>query len=102
MRELSGLGIGLDPIPEQTAAQPATTMPSDIPLAESIYQPPLQMPQQVPQYQSEQLFQTPWVDNMGSEPMTVDRGVFEALSSFEPLSVRVGAIHESDNHATFD
>ncbi|CAM1504757.1 Fc.00g023480.m01.CDS01 [Cosmosporella sp. VM-42] len=89
-RELSGLGIGLDPIPQQSQTQPTTTpttaMPSDIPLAESVYQPPLEMPQQPPQYQAEQLFQTPWVDSVGPESMTVDRGVFEALSSFEPLS----------------
>lgn len=50
--------------------------------------------------EQEQLFQTPWADNFGQN-MNVDRGVFEAMSSFEPLSVRVGAIHESGNQGTF-
>lgn len=91
-------------MPEQQPAQPvqpATNVPPEVPLAESIYQSPVEMPYQPPQYQPEQLFQSPWGNNMGSESMPVDRGVFEALSTFEPLSVRVGAIHESDNQTNF-
>ncbi|KAF4461830.1 nitrogen assimilation transcription factor nit-4 [Fusarium albosuccineum] len=103
-REVSnlGLGLGLNPTPPQQPQpqqQPEMSpMASDIPISEPIYQPPFEMPPQQSPYEPEQLFQTPWADNLSPNAMAVDRGVFEALSSFEPLSVRVGAIHESDSN----
>lgn len=73
-------------------------MTPDVPISEPMYQPPFEMSSQQSPYEPDQLFQTPWADNLSPNAMAVDRGVFEALSTFEPLSVRVGAIHESDNN----
>lgn len=102
-RELASHGIGVDAIPEPQQQPPPHKAPSvDVPPAKSVYQAPLEMPYQQPQFQSEQLFQTPWIDNMDPDSMPVDRGMFEALSSFEPLSVRVGAIPEPNNQGTFN
>ncbi|KAI8691646.1 hypothetical protein NCS56_00157700 [Fusarium sp. Ph1] len=105
-REVATLGLGLglnpqqppqpQPQPQQAAEMPPMT--PDVPISESMYQPPFEMPPQQSPYEPEQLFQTPWADNLSPNSMAVDRGVFEALSTFEPLSVRVGAIHESDNN----
>ncbi|KAM0551809.1 hypothetical protein ACHAPJ_008380 [Fusarium lateritium] len=105
-REMSnhGLGMGFDsqPQPQPQPQPPPQQMPdvsmaSDIPISEPVYQPTFEMPAQSP-YEPEQLFQTPWADNLNPNAMAVDRGVFEALSTFEPLSVRVGAIYESGNN----
>ncbi|KAJ4329166.1 hypothetical protein N0V84_000291 [Fusarium piperis] len=100
-----GLGLGLNPQPPQPQPQPQPQqqaemppMTPDVPIPESMYQPPFEMPPQQSPYEPEQLFQTPWADNSSPSSMAVDRGVFEALSTFEPLSVRVGAIHESNNN----
>jgi hypothetical protein len=111
-REVATFGINLGGMPQQQQQpqpqpqQPPRTPTSpsvipDIPLSEPIYQSPPEIPPQPAPYEPEQLFQTPWADNFGGDSMNVDRGVFEAMSSFEPLSVRVGAIHESDNQGTF-
>lgn len=102
---MTSLGINLGGVSQQQQQQqPTPTTPTvspDVPLSESIFQTPLDVPLQQPQYSPGQLFQTPWADNLDPNSMNVDRGVFEALSSFQPLSVRVGAIHESDNQAPF-
>lgn len=67
-------------------------------MSDPVYEAPFDMaPQQSP-YEPEQLFQIPWADNPSPSSMAVDPGVFEAMSSFQPLSVRVGAIHESGNN----
>lgn len=105
-REVNSLGINLGGVSQQQQQQqqPTPTTPTvspDVPLSESIFQTPLDVPLQQPQYSPGQLFQTPWADNLDPNSMNVDRGVFEALSSFQPLSVRVGAIHDSDNQAPF-
>jgi hypothetical protein len=83
------------PMPQQ---MPDVPMPTDIPITETVYPASFEIPAQQSPYEPEQLFQTPWADNMNPNAMAVDRGVFEALSSFEPLSVRVGAIYESGNN----
>ncbi|KAI5467521.1 fungal-specific transcription factor domain-containing protein [Mariannaea sp. PMI_226] len=104
-REVSRLGINLS-IPPQPPQylQPTPSSPSvipDIPLSESMYRPPPpEMATPQGPHEPDQLFQTPWADNF-DHSMNVDRGVFEAMSSFEPLSVRVGAIHESGTQAPF-
>lgn len=78
-------------------------MTPDAPIPESMYQSSFEIPPQQSPYEPEQLFQTPWAGNSSPSSMAVDRGVFEALSTFEPLSVRVGAIHESNNNTrTFE
>ncbi|KAF9767015.1 hypothetical protein IL306_000478 [Fusarium sp. DS 682] len=103
-REMANLGLdpGFStpqqqppPMPQQ---MPDVPMPTDIPITETIYPASFDIPTQQSPYEPEQLFQTPWADNMNPNAMAVDRGVFEALSSFEPLSVRVGAIYESGNN----
>ena len=103
-REMTNLGLtaGLNtpqqqpqPVPQQ---MPDISMPTDIPITETIYPPTFDIPAQQSPFEPEQLFQTPWADNMNPDAMAVDRGVFEALSTFEPLSVRVGAIYESGNN----
>lgn len=100
-----GLSPGFSTQPQQQQQQPAPqvmpdiSMASDIPIPETIYPPTFDIPPQQSPYEPEQLFQTPWADDMNPNAMAVDRGVFEALSSFEPLSVRVGAIYESGNNS---
>ncbi|KAF4447419.1 hypothetical protein F53441_9030 [Fusarium austroafricanum] len=104
-REMANLGLNTGfSTPSQQQPQPMpqpmpdVSMPTDIPISETIYPPTFEIPAQQSPYEPEQLFQTPWADNMNPNAMAVDRGVFEALSSFEPLSVRVGAIYESGNN----
>uniref|UniRef100_A0A0D2XB86 Transcription factor domain-containing protein n=1 Tax=Fusarium oxysporum (strain Fo5176) TaxID=660025 RepID=A0A0D2XB86_FUSOF len=86
------------PPPPMPQPMPDVQMPTDIPITETVYPASFEIPAQQSPYEPEQLFQTPWADNMNPNAMAVDRGVFEALSSFEPLSVRVGAIYESGNN----
>jgi hypothetical protein len=102
-REMINLGLNpgfntplqQQPMPQQ---MPEVSMPTDIPITETVYPSSFEIPTQQSPYEPEQLFQTPWADNMNPDAMAVDRGVFEALSTFEPLSVRVGAIYESGNN----
>lgn len=103
MTEVSNLGLGHGLIPPpQEPPQPApdvSTMTPDIPLSDQMFDSSFEaVPQQGP-YEPEQLFQIPWADNPSPSSMAVDPGVFEAMSTFQPLSVRVGAIHESGNNA---
>ncbi|KAF5571620.1 nitrogen assimilation transcription factor nit-4 [Fusarium phyllophilum] len=104
-REMANLGLDpgfstpqQQPPPPMPQPMPDVPMPTDIPITETIYPASFDIPAQQSPYEPEQLFQTPWADNMNPNAMAVDRGVFEALSSFEPLSVRVGAIYESGNN----
>ncbi|RKL13959.1 hypothetical protein BFJ68_g6776 [Fusarium oxysporum] len=104
-REMTNLGLDpgfstpqQQPPPPMPQPMPDVQMPTDIPITETVYPASFEIPAQQSPYEPEQLFQTPWADNMNPNAMAVDRGVFEALSSFEPLSVRVGAIYESGNN----
>ncbi|KAM0217778.1 hypothetical protein ACHAPA_001352 [Fusarium lateritium] len=104
-KEMTNLGLspGFNTQPQQQPQpapppMPDISMSSEIPIPETIYPPTFDIPTQQSPYEPEQLFQTPWADDMNPNAMAVDRGVFEALSSFEPLSVRVGAIYESGNN----
>ncbi|KAG7420851.1 fungal-specific transcription factor domain-containing protein [Fusarium sp. MPI-SDFR-AT-0072] len=104
-REMANLGLDpgfstpqQQPPPPMPQPMPDVPMPTDIPITETVYPASFEIPAQQSPYEPEQLFQTPWADNMNPNAMAVDRGVFEALSSFEPLSVRVGAIYESGNN----
>lgn len=56
---------------------------------------PLPQSQQV-----RQLFQSPLAEDFGAESMAMNPGVYEAMSALEPLSVRVGAIHDSNTQGT--
>lgn len=96
-REMANLGLDpgfstpqQQPPPPMPQPMPDVQMPTDIPITETVYPASFEIPAQQSPYEPEQLFQTPWADNMNPNAMAVDRGVFEALSSFEPLSVRVG------------
>ncbi|EKJ69868.1 hypothetical protein FPSE_09955 [Fusarium pseudograminearum CS3096] len=89
-REMTNLGLNpgfntplQQPIPQQMPEVPILT---DIPVTETVYPSSFEIPAQQSPYEPEQLFQTPWADNMNPDAMAVDRGVFEALSTFEPLS----------------
>ncbi|QPC75298.1 hypothetical protein HYE68_006050 [Fusarium pseudograminearum] len=89
-REMTNLGLNpgfntplQQPIPQQ---MPEVPIPTDIPITETVYPSSFEIPAQQSPYEPEQLFQTPWADNMNPDAMAVDRGVFEALSTFEPLS----------------
>ncbi|KAM0253522.1 hypothetical protein ACHAP5_000553 [Fusarium lateritium] len=104
-KEMTNLGLspGFNTQPQQQPQpapppMPDISMSSEIPIPETIYPPTFDIPTQQSPYEPEQLFQTPWADDVNPNAMAVDRGVFEALSSFEPLSVRVGAIYESGNN----
>ncbi|KAF5676212.1 nitrogen assimilation transcription factor nit-4 [Fusarium circinatum] len=104
-REMANLGLDpgfstpqQQPPPPMPQPMPDVPMPTDVPITETIYPASFDIPSQQSPYEPEQLFQTPWADDMNPNAMAVDRGVFEALSSFEPLSVRVGAIYESGNN----
>ena len=48
---------------------------------------------QIPQHDTE-AFQSPWMDNIAPENISMDAEMFKTMSSLEPLSARVGAIHE--------
>lgn len=47
------------------------------------------------------LFQVPSTHSYGTHTMSMDPGIFEAMSSLEPLSVRVGALPNTDNQTPF-
>ena len=51
---------------------------------------------------SHPVFQPALSHNFGPDSLAaIHPGVFETMSTLEPLSVRVGAIHESENQSSF-
>lgn len=99
------MGMGLDmmgldvPSPRQSQ-QPAPTPPrSDMAMHRTLYpNPDDHRPLPLP---SHPIFQPALSHNFGPESMAMHPGVFETMSTLEPLSVRVGAIHESENQSSF-
>lgn len=62
--------------------------------------PSVEVPSPQPQT-AHPLFQVSPAPSYGSQSMSMDPGIFEAMSSLEPLSVRVGALPNSENQAPF-
>ncbi|KAH6608909.1 hypothetical protein Trco_002255 [Trichoderma cornu-damae] len=95
-KELSAMGISLDvPGHRQPPPAPATGFR----LESSMYQ-TAEIPSSQPQ-SAHPLFQVPSTHSYGTHNMSMDPGIFEAMSSLEPLSVRVGALPNTDNQTPF-
>lgn len=86
--------MGLE-IPSPRHSQPPPTPRADIPMSGPMYHNSAES-RQMP-LPSHPLFQPALNNTFG--PDSMHPGVFETMSTLEPLSVRVGAIHhESENH----
>lgn len=92
-RELAALGITWDAASGKLVK--ASNIGSTMPGTETMYSNPSQAPIGQTGSPSYALFHSTIGDDMGSEP--VNPNIYEAMSSLEPLSVRVGALHESGN-----
>ncbi|GJN70202.1 hypothetical protein PLICBS_004255 [Purpureocillium lilacinum] len=98
-RELAAIGMGLDmPSPRQSEPYPASRPEMSMP--GSVY-PQADEPRQMPP-PSHPLFQPTLNHSFGPESMAMHPSVFETMSTLEPLSVRVAAIHESENQSSYD
>ena len=103
VRELAAIGIvPAPPMPEAAPQTPAAA--AEVPLVQGIFGTspimPMQPPPQQPQHHRDHLFQTPWATTFQPEAISVHPGVYEAMSSIEPLSIGVGALHELDSQRT--
>ena len=92
-KELSARGIILEGSAHPQQAVPQTSSPYQFTNPEY---PPNSGPHQ--SFQEDPIFQT-WMDGMGNDSGMLDPEIFEAMSSFEPLSVRVGAIHDDQQRS---
>ncbi|EHK39943.1 hypothetical protein TRIATDRAFT_140324 [Trichoderma atroviride IMI 206040] len=95
-KELSAIGISLD-VQEQYQP-PSAPSPNFHP--ESSMYPSVEVPSSQPQT-AHPLFQVSPAPSYSAQSMSMDPGIFEAMSSLEPLSVRVGALPNSENQAPF-
>ncbi|KAK5992564.1 Nitrogen assimilation transcription factor nit-4-like protein [Cladobotryum mycophilum] len=95
-RELLVLGITLDVVVPQHQEPPLPASSPDVPLAHAMYQASAEMPPIHPLI-TQPLFQSPMAPHHNVNPMALNPSIFEAMSSLEPLSVRVGAIQDSNN-----
>ncbi|KAL7793207.1 fungal-specific transcription factor domain-containing protein [Trichoderma ceciliae] len=95
-KELSAIGISLD---VQDHHQPQPAPATDFHLEGSMYL-SAEIPSPQPQ-SAHPLFQVPSTHSYGTHNMSMDPGIFEAMSSLEPLSVRVGALPNTDGQAPF-
>ncbi|KAH0489204.1 hypothetical protein TgHK011_009645 [Trichoderma gracile] len=99
-RELSAVGISLDvPQHQQPPPIPITDFPPVAPGYQAIDVPDDASSSQ-PQ-PAHPLFQVPSTHSYGAHAMAMDPGIFEAMSSLEPLSVRVGALSDMENQNSF-
>lgn len=102
-KELSAIGIGLgaSPQPQPQSHPPTSTTPRpDIPGGPSMYHTSPDMPRQVP-LTNHPVFQPALGHNFGPDPMSMEPGVFETMSTLEPLSTRVGGMPGSHNPSGF-
>ena len=100
-RELAAVGIApAPPIPEAAPQTPAAS--AEVPVVQGVFTSspmmPLQQPQ--PQLPRDHVFQAPWTTTFQPESISMHPGVYEAMSSIQPLSVGVGALHELDSQKT--
>ncbi|KAM0258476.1 hypothetical protein ACHAQJ_003815 [Trichoderma viride] len=94
-KELSAIGISLD---AQEHYQPSTAPATNFQPESSMYQ-TAEIPSSQPQ-PAHPLFQVP-ARSYSNHNMSMDPGIFEAMSSLEPLSVRVGALPNTENQTPF-
>ncbi|RFU81837.1 hypothetical protein TARUN_372 [Trichoderma arundinaceum] len=95
-KELSAIGISLD---VQEHYQPPSAPAPDFHQQSPMYQ-PVGIPSSQPQ-PAHPLFQVPSTQSYSTHNMAMDPGIFEAMSSLEPLSVRVGALPNTENPNPF-
>ncbi|KAJ4862334.1 fungal specific transcription factor domain-containing protein [Trichoderma breve] len=96
-KELSAVGISLDVQDHyQPPPPPAAT---EFPQGSPVYQ-ATEVPSSQPQA-AHPLFHVPSTHSYGTHTMSMDPGIFEAMSSLEPLSVRVGALPNTDPQNPF-
>jgi hypothetical protein len=96
-RELAAIGIvPAPPMPEAAPQTPAAA--AEVPLVQGVFgtsSPIMPMQPPPPPHQSrDHAFHAPWATTFQPAAISVQPGVYEAMSSIEPLSIGVGALHE--------
>lgn len=100
-KELTALGIALGPSINQIPRTHTSPPPgSNVNMSGSAYQTSPDMGRQNP-VPSHPVYQPSFSHNFGPDAMSMEPGVFEAMSTLEPLSIRVGTIPESENPPSF-
>ncbi|KAK2594319.1 hypothetical protein QQS21_007964 [Conoideocrella luteorostrata] len=100
-KELTAIGIpiGNSPqLPPRTRASPPAG--SSVPISGSVYQSSPEVSRPMPGI-IHPIFQPSFSHNFGPDAMSMEPAVFETMSTLEPLSIRVGAIQESENQSKY-
>ncbi|TWU76330.1 hypothetical protein ED733_005968 [Metarhizium rileyi] len=99
-KELTVVGVptGLT-IQQSPQTHPSSTTGSSTPLSGSTYGTSSDMKIQTP-IPSHPVYQPSFSQNFGPDAMSMEPGVFEAMSTLEPLSIRVGTISETENSSS--
>jgi hypothetical protein len=99
-KELAALGLNLGSLQPVAAHTPSSTASGTTPAPNHFFA-DVSTPHQPPTNPVEYLFQFHGgLEGFGPGPMAMEAGVFEAMSTLEPLSAYVGTIHEYDHHST--
>lgn len=100
-KELTAVGITVGSSMQQSPqAQTSSSTGSSAPLPSGTYQTSADIGRQIP-IPSHPVYQPSFSHNFGPDAMSMEPGVFEAMSTLEPLSIRVGTIPESENPTSF-
>ncbi|EFY88463.1 C6 transcription factor, putative [Metarhizium acridum CQMa 102] len=100
-KELTAVGITVGPSMQQSPqTQPSSSTGSSAPLPSGTYQTSADIGRQIP-IPSHPVYQPSFSHNFGPDAMSMEPGVFEAMSTLEPLSIRVGTIPQSENPPSF-
>lgn len=98
-KELAAIGLPLEASPQMTSqAQSSPPAGSIASGSGSIYQTSPDPYRSLPVI-SHPVFQPSFSHNIGPDAMSIEPGVFETMSTLQPLSIRVGAIQGSENRA---
>ncbi|GAB0137962.1 hypothetical protein EsDP_00006212 [Epichloe bromicola] len=98
-KELTAIGIPLEASPQMNSqAQSSPPAGSTASGSGSIYQNSPEPNRPLPAI-SHPVFQPSFRNNFGPSAMSMEPEVFETMSTLQPLSIRVGAIQESENRA---
>jgi hypothetical protein len=99
-KELAALGLNLGSLQPVATHTPSSTASGATPPPNHFFA-DVSAPHQPPTNPVEYLFQFHGgLEGFGPDPMAMEAGVFEAMSTLEPLSAYVGTIHEYDHHST--
>ncbi|OAQ62965.2 C6 transcription factor [Pochonia chlamydosporia 170] len=100
-KELTAVGIAVGSSVQQSpGAHQSPSTGASLAIPGGTYQTSPDMGRQMP-VPSHPVYQPSFSHNFGPDAMSMEPGVFEAMSTLEPLSIRVGAIPDSENLPNF-